>query len=148
MDDTIRLREDDTVLWSTRLLVASVPRQLLHGRWTTPKRNCPSPTHLTCLLRAQSACCTPPASRSIICTSPLAASTSPTIACRPAPFFLRLGAEVYVRRVTDKHTGINPSSDQWRGLRLLKRAHRPAFTFAQGARPTFAGRPWTTGTAV
>ena len=31
---------------------------------------------------------------------------------------------------------------------LAERAHRPAYTFADGARPTFAGPPWTTGTAV
>ena len=41
---------------SSPLWVASVPRQLV--AWTTPQRNCSSPTRQTCSLRAQPACCT------------------------------------------------------------------------------------------
>ena len=52
-------------------------------------------------------------------TSPRVASASPKIGRRPVLFFA-LGAEAYARRATDKHTGINPSNDHRRGLRLLR----------------------------
>ena len=116
---------------SSRLLVASVLRQLVHDTWTTPQRKCPSPTHQTCSLRAQPACCTLPASRCITCTSPRAASTSPKIARRPVLVFLLFGAEGYARRATDKHVGIIPSRDQRQGVRLLREPigqHTPLLT--------------------
>ena len=53
-------------------------------------------------------------------TSPRAASTSSKIGRRPVLLFLRFGAEAYARRATDKLTGINPSKDHRRGLRLLR----------------------------
>ena len=35
-------------------------------------------------------------------------------------FFAFRGSEAYARRATDKHSGINPSNDHRRGLRLLR----------------------------
>ena len=93
---------------SSRLLVASVPRQLVidHSAVELPE------THASDLFA--------PRSGSMLhCTSPRVASTSPKIGRRPV-LFLRFGAEAYARRVTDQHTGINPSNGHRRGLRLLR----------------------------
>ena len=97
-----------------------------------------APTHQTCSLRAQPACCT-----AHFRELPAQAPRSPVDLC----FFLRFKAEAYARRATDKHTGINSSKDQRRRLRLL-RARRPAYTFADGGRLNPAGPPWTTGTVL
>ena len=105
---------------SSRLWVASVPRQLV--AWTTPPRNCPSPTHQIRSLRAQSACCT-----AHFRELPAQAPRSPV----DLNFFLRFGAEAYARCATDKHTGINLSKDHRRGLRLLREPigpHTPLLT--------------------
>ena len=93
---------------TSRRLVASVPRP--SWSWTTPQRNCPSPTHQTCLLRALSACCTAHL-RELPAQAPRSAIDR---------YFFRFGAEGYARRSTDRHTAINPSNDHRWGLRLLR----------------------------
>ena len=95
---------------SSRLLVASVPRQLV--TWTTPQQNCPSP-HPSDLFAPRSA-------STLHCASPRAANTSSKRSSVDLYFFLRLGAEAYAPRATDNHTGINLSRDQRRGPRVLR----------------------------
>ena len=94
---------------SSRLLVASVPRQLFHIDHSAAEL--PKP-HLSDLIALRSA-------SMLHSTSMRAASTSPKIDRRPLLFF-RFGAEAHARRATDKCTGINPSKDHRRGLRLLR----------------------------
>ena len=135
--------------------------------WTTPQRNCPSPTHHEHTPRLLVSSIPRPASHMdhsaaelpkphpsdvfaprsasmLHCTYLRAASTIPKIVCRPV-LFLRFGAETYSQRPTDKHSGIKGLAT---GTSLTKIAHRPAYTFADGARLTFAGPPRTTGTAI
>ena len=69
-----------------------------------------APTHHTCSLRAQPACCT-----AHLHELPAQDSRSPV----DLYIVLSFRAETYARRATDKHTGTNPSKDQRRGLRLL-----------------------------
>ena len=95
---------------SSRLLVVSVPRQLCHLEHSAPELPRVNPSDLF----------TPGSASMLHCTSPRAASTSPTIARRPV-LLLCFGAAAYARRATDKHTRINPSQDQRRGLRLLRK---------------------------
>ena len=95
---------------SPQFSIASVPRQLCHIDHSAAELPNPHPSDLFA-----------PRSDSMLhCTSPRAASTSPKIARRPVLCCLRFGAEAYARRVTDKHTGINPLKVHRRGLRLLK----------------------------
>ena len=99
---------------SSRLSVESVPRQLCHIDHSAAELPKPYPSDLFA-----------PRSASMLhCTSPRATSTSPKIARQPVLFW-RFGAEAYARRATDKHTGINPSKDQRRGLRVLTEPGRP-----------------------
>ena len=150
---------------SSRLLVASDPRQLCHMDHSAAELPKPHPS------RAHSSAfgliSSPPASHMdhsaaelpkphpsdvfaprsasmLHCTYPRAASTIPKIVCRPV-LFLRFGAEAYSQRATDEHSGIKGLAT---GTSLTKIAHRPAYTFADEARPTFAGPPRTTGTAI
>ena len=95
---------------SSRPLVASVHRQLVidHSAVKLPE---PHPSNLFA-----------PRSTSMLHnTSPRVASTSPKIGHRLVLFFVLLGlCGKYARHATDKHTGINPSNDLRRGLRLLR----------------------------
>ena len=122
---------------SSRLLVASVPRQLV--TWTTPQRNCPSPTHQTCSLRAQPACCT-----AHLRELPAQAPRSPVDL--HFAFALRGWGMCTTRH--GQASWNQPFEGPATAASLAERAHRAAYTFADGARPTFAGIPWTTGTAV
>ena len=110
-NNTFQLRADDTALRSTLLVSAS-------GRISSPPAG-----HIdhsaSELPKPHSSDLFAPRSASMLhCTSPRVASTSPKIGRRPV-LFLRFGAEAYARRATDKHSGINPSNDHRRGLRLL-----------------------------
>ena len=101
---------------SSRLLVASVLRQLCHIDHSIAELHKP---HLSELFAPRSA--------SILhCTSSRAASTSPKIARQTVLFFLHFGAEAYARRATDKHTEINPPQDHRRGKRLLREPIGPS----------------------
>ena len=94
---------------SSRSLVASVHRQLFidHSAVELPE---PHPSDLFA-----------PRSASMLhSTSPRVASTNPKIGHRLVLFFAFWGSEAYARHATDKHTGINPSNDLRRGLRLLR----------------------------
>ena len=140
---------------SSRLLAESVPRQLCHMDHSAAELPKPPPTRTTLLVSAFGRISFPPAghmdhsaaklpmphpsdlfaprSASILhFTSPRAASTSPKFVRQPVLFFLRFGAEAYARDATDKHTGMNPSRDQRRGLRLLREPigglHAPLLT--------------------
>ena len=111
-DDNFRVRADDIALRSTLLASAFGPTSsptagnIYHSAAELPE---PHPSDLLA-----------PRSASMLhCTSPLVASTSPKNGRRPVLCFA-FGAETYARRATDKHTGINPSNDHRRGLRLLR----------------------------
>ena len=82
------------------------------ARWSkiTLQRNCPSPTHQSCLVRALPACCTAHL-RELPVQAPWSAID--------LYFFAFGNSEAYARHATDKHTRINPSNDHRRGLRLL-----------------------------
>ena len=137
---------------------------------TTPQRNCPIPTHpehtprlgfgriisppaghmdhsAAELPRLHPSDLFAPGSASMLhCTSPRAARTSSKIARRPVLFYCTSG----LRHMSDApRTYWNqlfegPST----GTSLAKRAHRPVYTFADGARPTYAGPSWTTSTVL
>ena len=95
---------------SSRLLVASVFPRLCHIDHAAAELPRPQTSDLFALRLASM----------LHSTSPRAASTIPKIGRQPVLCFLRFAAEAYARRATDKHTGINPSKDHRRGLRLLR----------------------------
>ena len=111
--DTFRVRVDDTALRSTLLVpafgrISSPPaghRPLRSGTARAP------PIRLVCSMLCQhvaqhisASCQHKPQDRPSICTF----------------LFALWGSEAYARHATDKHTGINPSNDLGRGLRLLR----------------------------
>ena len=165
-DDTFQLPADDTALHSTLLVSAfgriSSPPAVSHGPLLSGTAQTSS-TRTTLLVSALGCISSPPAGhmehssaelpkpppirpvRSAL-SQHVALHTSASCLQKPQDrsstytFFLCFGAEAYARRATDNHTGINPWRDQRRGLRLLVESiHRLAQTFADGARPTFAG---------
>ena len=93
---------------SSRPLAASVHRQLVidHSAVELPE---PHPSDVFALRSAWM----------LHSTSPRVASTNPKIGHRLVLFFALWGSEAYARHATNKHTGINPSNDLRRGLRLL-----------------------------
>ena len=113
---------------SSRLLVASVHRHLVidHSVVELPE---PHPSDLSA-----------PRSASMLrSTSPRVASTSPKIGHRHV-LFLRFGALRHI--CTTRHGQAywnQPFEWPSAGTSLAERAHRPAYTFAVGARPPFAG---------
>ena len=106
--------------WS-RILVASVPRQFVsHIPLRSGTAQAP-PITLICSALSQH----------IVMHIPASCQHKPQDRPSTCAFFLRFGAEAYARRATDKHTGINPSKDHRRGLRLLREPiglHTPLLT--------------------
>ena len=110
--DTFRVRADDATLRNTLLVSAS-------GRISSPPAVSYRP------LRSETAQAPPiRLACSALCqhvTLHISASCQHKPQDRPSTcIFLRFAAEAHARRATKKHTGINPSNDHRRGLRLLR----------------------------
>ena len=159
---------------SSRLLVASVPRQLCYMDHSAAELSKPHPLRSTLLVSALGRISSPPAGRMDHSAAELSklhpSSTQQACSLRGQPacftlrlcelpaqapkspvdlylFFARRGLGICTTRYEQAYW--NQPLDQRHGLRLLREPiglHIPLLT--EPDRPTFAGSPWTTGTVL